>query len=271
MLVFKNHSTCYIYIMLRQFVKYHGSGNDFIIFSGKPNRIKSSDIQDLCERGFGVGADGIMFIEKSELKSIDFIVHFYNPDGKLGSLCGNGSRCAVSFASSLSFFSGKSCVFEAFDGRHGGQLLDNDLVSINFMNSTKPVKQASGFVVNTGSPHYIEIVEDLNQINLAGIGPSMSEGVFPSTACNINFVQRDGESFKMITYERGVERETLSCGTGAVAVALVLNQISSIESPITLNAKGGNLKVDFSFENEIYNNIVLTGPVKRVFQGECNI
>lgn len=257
--------------MLRQFVKYHGSGNDFIIFSGKPNRIKSSNIKDLCERSFGVGADGIMFIEKSELENIDFIVHFYNPDGKLGSLCGNGSRCAVSFASSLSFFSGKSCVFEAFDGRHRGQLLDNDLVNIDFINSTKPVKQASGFFVNTGSPHYIEIVDDLNQINLTEIGPSMSKDVISSIACNINFVQRDGETFKMRTYERGVEKETLSCGTGAVAVALVLNQISSVESPITLNAKGGSLKVDFSFENEVYNNIVLTGPVKRVFQGECNI
>ena len=189
--------------MLRQFVKYHGAGNDFIVFSGDRAGLSVSNVKYLCNRQLGIGADGLMCIEKSEDSTLDFSVHFFNSDGKLGSLCGNGSRCAVKFAHSKGFFIGDSCNFQASDGLHQGLLLGGGLVSINFLNCIRAIKSGLGYLINTGSPHYIEIVENLNDIDITHIGPIMSKKVDPLHGCNVNFIEvMENDDFQIMTYER---------------------------------------------------------------------
>ena len=258
--------------MLRQFVKYHGAGNDFILFSGNYKGLSVSKIKYLCDRQLGIGADGLICVENIENNTWDFRIHFFNSDGKLGSLCGNGSRCAVKFAHSKGFFMGNSCGFEASDGIHQGLLMQDNLISINFLNCTKAIKSSSGYFINTGSPHYIQIIENLSDIEISDVGPVLSEKVDPLNGCNVNFIEAmENDDFQIITYERGVEMETMSCGTGAVAAALVLNQFKGIQSPIRLRAKGGVLTVEFSISEMGFENIILTGPVVKVFTGECII
>ena len=258
--------------MLRQFVKYHGAGNDFILFSGNYKGLSVSKIKNLCDRKLGIGADGLMCVENIENSNLDFIIHFFNSDGRLGTLCGNGSRCAVKYAHSKGFFIGDSCNFKASDGIHQGLLMQDDLVSINFLNCTKAVKSSSGHLINTGSPHYVEITENLSNIGITDVGPVVSKKVDPLNGCNVNFIEAmENDEFQIMTYERGVEMETLSCGTGAVAGALVLNQFKGIQSPIRLRAKGGVLTVEFSVSELGFENIILTGSVVKVFNGECII
>tara|TARA_B110000444_G_scaffold259676_1_gene304170 strand:+ start:1015 stop:1791 length:777 start_codon:yes stop_codon:yes gene_type:complete len=256
--------------MLRQFVKYHGAGNDFIVFSGDYTGFNASAIKYLCNRKLGIGADGLICVENIKNSTFDFTVHFFNSNGKLGSLCGNGSRCAINFAHSKGFFLGDSCNFQASDGLHQGLIMEDGLVSINFLNSRKAIKSGLGYLIDTGSPHYVQIVENLNDLDITDLGPVISKRVDALNGCNVNFIEAmENGDFQIITYERGVERETLSCGTGAVAGALVLNQFKGMKSPVKLSAKGGVLSIEFSVSEMGFENIILTGPVVKVFDGKC--
>ena len=253
--------------MFRRFVKYHGSGNDFVVVSGSFEATWPAIlVAEICHRRFGVGADGFMVVGPAQ--GVDFRVDYYNADGRLGSLCGNGSRCAVDFARSLGLFMGTHCRFAAADGLHEAEWHGDGRVSVHFADAPHPQAQHGGWFVNTGSPHHVVLADDLESVDAVGEGRALRYGVYAASGgTNVNWLARRGGKGALRTYERGVEDETLSCGTGAVAAALVAHEQWGWPSPVVLDARGGQLEVAFAATSEGFANIVLTGPVARVFEG----
>ena len=255
------------------FKKYSGTGNDFIIIDNR-NLVFSSKaketIEKLCNRNFGIGADGLILIENS--KKAEFKMVFYNSDGNLGSFCGNGSRCAVSFYKSLKGID-KKVIFEAYDGLHLAEFIENK-ISIR-MSDVLDIKIFDNHVfIDTGSPHHIVLVDDLNSINVNKLGSKISNGPpYFEKGTNVNFVKIKSENeFNIRTYERGVESETLSCGTGATAVALAMFQKRIAKKGIIkINTKGGELLVNFKNDNKKFNEIYLIGPADHIFSGKIKI
>lgn len=257
-----------------EFHKYQGTGNDFILLDnleGHYSSLTLSQIQFLCDRKFGVGADGLIKINAND-KS-DFEVEYFNSDGSK-SFCGNGARCAVAFAETLGF-SISETQFLAIDGLHTARKT-GDLIALN-MADVKHVQSAKkDFILHTGSPHYVKFVADLSSENVYTTGREIRYSEqFLKDGINVNLVemQSDG-SLKIATYERGVENETLSCGTGATACALVSslmhNRIGS--NRIKVAVKGGELQVNFiNKENAEFSEIQLIGPAVFVFKGEMNV
>jgi len=254
--------------MFRRFVKYHGSGNDFVVVRGALDAVWPAIlVAELCHRRFGVGADGFMVV--GPVDGADFRVDYYNADGNLGSLCGNGSRCAVDFARTQGLFSGSTCTFMAADGLHRATWHEGGRVSVGFADAPNPVAQHGGWFVNTGSPHHVIPTAELDAVDAVEEGRTLRYGAYGAAGANINWLKQEGgEACAMRTYERGVEDETLSCGTGAVAAALVAHRLWGLKSPVQLSAPGGLLEVAFTAHSEGFTDIVLTGPVARVFDGE---
>jgi diaminopimelate epimerase len=265
---FKNCSTAYIRSMFRRFVKYHGSGNDFVVVRGSFEALWPAIlVAEVCHRRYGVGADGFMVVGPTG--EADFRVDYYNADGQLGSLCGNGSRCAVDFARSQGWFTGSTCTFTAADGVHEAEWHGDGRVSVHFADAPRPVAQHGGWFVDTGSPHHVAISDDLAAVDAVVEGRALRFGVYAASGgANINWLSAPNGRCSLRTYERGVEDETLSCGTGAVAAALVAHMQWGEPSPVVLDALGGQLEVAFTAGPSTYTNIVLTGPVARVFDGE---
>lgn len=252
--------------MFRRFVKYHGSGNDFVVVRGSFEATWPAIlVAELCHRRYGVGADGFMVVGPAE--GADFRVDYYNADGKVGSLCGNGSRCAVDFARAEGLFAGTECRFWAADGLHHATWHGDGRVSVAFANASNPVAQHGGWFVDTGSPHHVIPTAALAEVDAVAEGRSLRYGVYAPHGANVNWLEQRSAGCAMRTYERGVEDETLSCGTGAVAAALVAHRLWDVPSPIQLEAPGGLLEVAFTAQPEGFSNIVLTGPVARVFHG----
>lgn len=254
--------------MFRRFVKYHGSGNDFVVVRGTFDAVwPALLVAEVCHRRFGVGADGFMVVGPDA--GADFRVDYYNADGNLGSLCGNGSRCAVDFARSLGLFEGSTCQFRAADGMHHAVWHGGGRVSVSFTDAPRPVAKHGGWFIDTGSPHHVALVRDLESVDAVGAGRALRYGPYASSGgANINWLTTSEGVCSLRTYERGVEDETLSCGTGAVAAALVAHTQWGLPSPVLLNARGGQLEVAFTSSPEGFSDIVLTGPVARVFDGE---
>jgi len=249
------------------FYKYHATGNDFVIVDNRKGEYSFSvdDIKKICDRKFGVGADGIMLIEKHS--SLDFNLVYFNADGS-PSLCGNGSRAAVMMASALGMVNGKA-KFNAYDGLHEAQILPNGNVRLK-MNDVKEIKSlGEGVFLNTGSPHFIKWVSEIKKYPVFEEGKKIrySEDFKPA-GTNVNFVEQlDGNSIFVRTYERGVENETLSCGTGVTAASLA--SISHhLVSPIAVKTLGGDLSVEFKVSHDgSFTDIFLIGPAKMVFEG----
>ena len=251
------------------FYKYQGTGNDFVIIDNRKEWFPKENhilIAQMCDRRFGVGADGLLLLENN--KEADFTMIYFNADGNLGSMCGNGGRCIVHFANYLNVI--KDCtVFEAVDGLHEASILENQ-VSLK-MNDVEDIEVHSDFVfLNTGSPHHVEMVTDLKSYEVEEKGSHIRNNVYGKEGSNINFVEQvSNELFAVRTFERGVEAETLSCGTGVTAVAIALSETNRINSNnITLQTEGGTLVVRFNKLNSTYNNIYLEGPAIQVFKGE---
>ncbi|MEY4461133.1 MAG: hypothetical protein RL429_1122 [Bacteroidota bacterium] len=252
--------------MFRRFVKYHGSGNDFVVVRGSFEASWPAIlVAELCHRRYGVGADGFMVVGSSA--GVDFRVDYYNADGHLGSLCGNGSRCAVDFARAEGLFAGSECRFMAADGLHRATWHGDGRVSVAFADAPNPVAQHGGWFVDTGSPHHVALTEALERVDAVAEGRALRYGVYAPQGANINWLELRGTGCAVRTYERGVEDETLSCGTGAVAAALVAHRQFGMPSPVQLEAPGGLLEVAFSARAEGFTDVVLTGPVARVFDG----
>lgn len=255
------------------FHKYQGTGNDFVMLDnldGKYNHLTVDQIQLICDRRFGIGADGLICINKHE--NYAFEIDYSNSDGSK-SFCGNGARCSVAFATSLGIDC-ESITFLAFDGEHQAKLTQKT-IAIEMQNVIE-VKEISGdFELNTGSPHYIRFIENSEIINIVDFGKKVrySEN-YQENGINVNLVRQNGKHLNVETYERGVEDETLSCGTGVTAAAIACaykeKQLGFNEYEITV--KGGKLKVSFVAEDNLScTNIWLSGPAEFVFKGTIHV
>ena len=256
------------------FYKYQATGNDFVLIDNRSGNYSFSEeqIKKICDRRLGVGADGLMLIEKHA--TLDFNLVYFNSDGSQ-SLCGNGCRAAVKMASWLGMVNGKTS-FNAYDGMHEAELLPNDIVRLK-MNDAKVNPADEDFFLNTGSPHVIRFVKNLKDYPAAAEGRKIrySDNYQPN-GTNANFVElQEGNSIFVRTYERGVENETLSCGTGVTAAALAAS-LKGYKSPVSVKVLGGELTVEFKSGQAVshvraFHDIFLIGPAKMVFEGDLEL
>lgn len=222
----------------------------------------------MCHRRFGIGADGLILLENDE--EADFKMVYYNSDGKESSMCGNGGRCIVAFAKLLGLID-KNTTFRAIDGLHKAWIFD-DVVSLELHVKAQPIRDSNGYFIHTGSPHLVVPVADPEQVFVEREGRILRyDPRYETTGgVNVNFMSVPNENLTIYvrTYERGVEAETLSCGTGVTAAALVASEIYGINESVTIVTKGGTLKVGFSKNGNIFENVSLTGEAKFVFEGK---
>jgi len=235
-------------------------------------RLQTHQIVALCDRHFGIGSDGLIMIQPAQNDGEDFYMNFYNPDGS-SSFCGNGSRCAVHFAASLGIIE-DSCRFSAIDGLHEAYIIQNT-IGVK-MNNVQEIIQKSdnAFYLNTGSPHYVALVSDVEKLDLVQAAlPVRHHEDFAPGGTNVNFIEQlSPQGIRMRTFERGVEAETLSCGTGVTAAALVFAKINNLRSEVKVDTRGGKLSVSFEVNNHNeFFNIFLKGPAKSVFSGAIDI
>ena len=261
---------CFLnYYMLLPFYKYQGTGNDFVMIDNRSNTFPKENkslVAKLCDRRFGIGADGLILLENDE--SVDFKMVYFNSDGNQGSMCGNGGRCLVAFANFLGII-GKETSFNAVDGLHSA-IIEDDMVELK-MNSVNEIHtKPNAYYLNTGSPHHVQVVESLEDLDVQKEGAKLRYGLYGERGSNINFVEPlDEGSFAVRTYERGVEDETLSCGTGVTAVAIAMHKANKIQAEtVDIETKGGKLQVKFINDANGYSNVSLIGPAMQVFKGE---
>lgn len=253
-----------------EFYKYQGTGNDFVMLdnrSGAWDDLSIENIQKLCDRRFGIGADGLIKINTAD--GYDFEVDYYNSDGSK-SFCGNGARCSVAFAAFLDIFEG-SCRFIAIDGEHVAEI-HNGIVKLKMSDVNAIFKDGLNAVLDTGSPHYVKYVDDLVNYNVFAEGNNIrNSGNYKEKGINVNFVEKitDEEIF-VRTFERGVEDETYSCGTGVTASALTFLENSHLIS-VKVKTLGGNLKVYAEKSGKSFQNIWLEGPAKQVYKGKIDL
>jgi len=260
--------------MIVNFQKYQGAGNDFVIIDNRTNSIvdrKEELAIKLCDRKFGVGSDGLIFIENTD--EANFLVDFLNPDGSR-SFCGNGSRCGVQFALDNDVFRGSKTSFLASDGIHFAEVKKSS-INVEMKNVDKVEKINLDYFAETGSPHYVSYFDSIQDLNMIEYGQKIRYSTkYKEKGTNVNAVEVLGENhIKVRTYERGVEGETLACGTGVTACALSYAVLNTIENDtINIDAVGGKLKVTFiKGQNDSFTNIWLEGPAEFVFKGEVNV
>jgi diaminopimelate epimerase len=251
-----------------EFTKYQGAGNDFVVIDDRNKSFITNNnqlIKNICDRKYGIGSDGLILLRNHS--QYDFEMIYFNADGFLGSMCGNGGRCIVDFAKSLSLFD-KECTFLAADGLHFASW-EKDNISLK-MSDVIDIESNNNFsFLNTGSPHYIKRVKNLDTFDVYNHGKEIRYNKrFEKEGTNVNFIDFKDGILNIRTYERGVEDETLACGTGTVASVIALHNWGvKFIKPLTVNAKGGSLKVDFEFNNGIYSKVFLIGPAELVFKG----
>ncbi|MBE7172127.1 MAG: diaminopimelate epimerase [Williamsia sp.] len=252
------------------FYKYQGTGNDFVILDnreGAYSNLTREQIHFLCDRRFGIGADGLMLLN---LKTgYDFEMKYYNADGRQSSMCGNGGRCLVKFASHMGIVKDRYC-FIAVDGEHEADI-DGDIISLKMKDVDAVDPYGVDAILNTGSPHYVKIVGNLMDTDVFQKGKEIRySNAFEKEGINVNFVQvKDDDEISVRTYERGVEDETLSCGTGVTASALVCYHNEAGFNNVIVNTRGGQLTVEFDrIDDGTYSNIWLCGPAEKVYEGE---
>lgn len=249
------------------FSKYQGTGNDFIIIDNRTLQLSLTipNISKWCDRRFGIGADGLILINNHS--DFDFQMTYYNSDGSQ-SMCGNGSRCAVHFARELGIIDDET-TFLSTDGVHHASILAG-VVKLSLHNVADIKKNGTGYFLNTGSPHHIEIVENVSAVDIVEEGQSIrySEDYKPG-GTNVNFIELGDGKIKVRTYERGVEDETLSCGTGVTAAAIAAS-LHNYESPVAIETLGGSLSVSFTKSADGFQNIYLIGPADKVYDGHID-
>ena len=254
------------------FYKYQGTGNDFILVDNRQLVFPKNDtklIVRLCNRKFGIGADGLILLEKG--KKADFRMIYYNADGKEGSMCGNGGRCLVDFAHFLGIIDDKA-TFTAIDGVHTA-IWAPDKVKLQMQDVPEIREKPNYLFLDTGSPHHVQLVTGIEDFEVQHEGKRLRYGLYGETGSNINFVEpMERNTYAVRTYERGVEDETLSCGTGVTAVALAMHHLGKVTGEaVTLSTKGGELKVYFKKRGKGYTGITLEGPVEQIFKGSISI
>lgn len=257
------------------FYKFHGTGNDFVILDNR-NLFFTRGMTDiyrfLCDRHFGIGADGLMLFQNAA--GFDFEMVYFNADGKESSMCGNGGRCMVEFAR-LMGMKKDAFTFIAVDGEHEA-IMDQDNIRLKMSDVNSASRLLNHYIVETGSPHYVAFVDKVDSISVKKEGAEIrySEKYRPD-GINVNFVQKFANGLKIRTYERGVEDETFSCGTGVTAAALMYSVESEMEiglHSVDVETLGGTLQVNFQkISDSIFSDVWLTGPAKFVFKGEIEI
>jgi diaminopimelate epimerase len=261
--------------MTLSFYKFHGTGNDFIMVDNRDKTFPKNDtilINHLCHRRFGIGADGLILLEDPENENEDFRMVYYNSDGNQSSMCGNGGRCLVAFAKYLGVIENEAG-FTAVDGFHSATV-DNGIVSLQMQDVEVKGLNEDALFLNTGSPHHIIFSEEVGDLNVKELGSKIrySRAYEEAGGTNVNFVQQEEEDTYLVrTYERGVEDETYSCGTGVTAVALAVHAIGKASgNEIKLKTPGGLLEVSFEKVEDSYRNIWLKGPAEFVFKGKID-
>jgi len=256
--------------MTFEFHKYQGTGNDFVIIDNRQLYFPKDDtkiVKAICDRKFGVGADGLILLENHE--EVDFLMVYYNADGRPSSMCGNGGRCIVAFAKALGIIN-EETEFEAIDGLHSAFIKEGK-VHLK-MKDVAEIREDSDYLfLDTGSPHHIQITEKVSEVNVKEEGSRIRySGLYGTAGSNINFVEKKNDNaFAVRTYERGVEDETLSCGTGVTAVALAMYHTGQTTTrTVQLEVEGGVLEVTFQVDDYGYNDIYLIGPAVHVFKGQ---
>ena len=263
-----------IFKMKLDFYKYQGTGNDFILLDNRTNlydALTEKQVAFLCNRHFGIGADGLMLLNIKE--GYDFEMKYYNANGAEGSMCGNGGRCIVKFAAKLGIRKG-NYHFIACDGDHDADIDMDGMVRVRMNDVTKVESHLNHYILNTGSPHYVKHTRDVAQMDVRNAGKAIRYSKeFEKEGINVNFVEViDDDQIYVRTYERGVEDETLSCGTGVTASALVSAHNDNGFNRVEVKTPGGNLSVEFDKKDENnFENICLHGPATFVFKGEIEL
>jgi diaminopimelate epimerase len=254
------------------FTKYQGTGNDFVIIDQMSSQadFTISQLRFLCDRRFGIGADGVMLLRPSS--AADFKMIYYNSDGNESSMCGNGGRCLIHFAYSKGYIDQKT-KFEAIDGLHEGEIDDNEMVSLHMNDVSKVDAYGDAFLLDTGSPHYVRFEQDVENWDLVQKGKAIRyNNDFSSDGINVNLVELCSDGIYVRTYERGVEDETLSCGTGVTAAVIAAAASGRInEKACRVDTKGGTLHVKYRNDGNMFSDIWLVGPATFVFSGEIKI
>lgn len=255
--------------MEQTFYKYQGTGNDFILIDDRTNVFPIKDVSligKLCDRRFGIGADGLILIQNAAAS--DFKMVYFNADGNESTLCGNGARCTIAFANFLNCIKDRT-TFEAVDGLHSAHI-DGDIISLQMHDVNEIQAFENHTFLDTGSPHHVQMVEELKTFDVYANGKRIREGSpYYKAGTNVNFVEQLAkDQFAIRTYERGVEDETLSCGTGATAVALAMHQNKkTTATKIKINVQGGILEIQFETTDKGYSQIFLSGPAEQVYSG----
>ena len=261
----------YLRSMHFRFSKYQGTGNDFIMIDDREGRFPAANVSlvaHCCDRRFGVGADGLILVQKCE--EADFKMVYFNADGRESTLCGNGARCTVAFASALGII-GKTTRFLAVDGLHTAQIIAPEVVALRMHDVAELQRFEQHYFLDTGSPHHVQMVDNLKAFPVVEEGRRIRQGApYFDAGSNVNFVEQVDEStFAIRTYERGVENETLSCGTGATAVALAMHHSGKTQAQrLTIQVEGGALILSFTPNEKGYSCIDLEGPAEFVFDGK---
>lgn len=257
------------------FYKYQGTGNDFVILDNRDgiySGITNEQVNELCHRRYGIGADGLMLLNTKE--GYDFEMIYYNSDGKPGSMCGNGGRCLVKFANDIGI---KKTLYKfiATDGEHEAEIDEEDgTISLKMQDVQNVDEERGDYILNTGSPHFVRIVNDVKDLDVVTEGRGIRyNNTYKAKGINVNFVTIKGDyEIDVRTYERGVEDETFSCGTGVTASALVCFHNDNGFNNVSVHTKGGDLTVEYDrVDDDHYSNIWLCGPAKRVFEGDVTI
>ncbi len=256
-----------------EFYKYQGAGNDFILLDNRNNKyndLTTQHVKHLCDRHFGIGADGLMLL--NEKKGYDFEMVYYNADGMESSMCGNGGRCIVRFAYDLGIVL-TEYKFLATDGQHKASFDERNWIQLQMRDVHEIDKRYNDFIVDTGSPHYIKFVTNVMDRDVFTEGKKIRNSHdFEEEGINVNFVEQDDDWITVRTYERGVEDETLSCGTGVTASALVSAHNDLGFNRVEVRTKGGHLAVEFDkIGEDHFKHIYLCGPATFVFKGETEI
>lgn len=259
--------------MLVKFYKYQGTGNDFVLIDNRSYGLKPANetIKKICHRRFGIGADGLILLQNKS--GFDFEMIYYNSDGRQSSMCGNGGRCIVKFAHDLKLIA-DTCHFWAIDGAHKASVLPNNIVSLKMIDVEDVQQSGNDFVLNTGSPHYVRFASHINQMRIIDEAHKIRyNDIYKTDGINVNFAEPvNPHTIRMRTYERGVEDETYSCGTGVVAASLAYASMSDDNlDTTTVETPGGFLKVNFERTDNGFKNIYLIGSALNVFEGEVEI
>lgn len=256
------------------FYKYQGTGNDFVIIDNRKLGLAKEDtifIKKLCNRRFGIGGDGLIYLQERD--GFDFEMVYFNSDGRESTMCGNGGRCIVKFAHDIGL-GNDDFSFLAIDGPHKGKILDGGIVSLQMQDVMATFRRGGDYILDTGSPHIVHFVKGIKDYDVFGQGKAVRySDTYKEKGINVNFAEELSKGNIFVrTYERGVEDETYSCGTGVVASAISYfyhNDLS--DSHIHIQTLGGQLSVKFNIREMHFTDIWLTGPAERVFRGETTI